>query len=58
MDKEFIKTNKDYLKALSRLEIIFDAKPGTKEGDELEALTYLIEKYENEHFPVDLPDVS
>ncbi|NOZ35376.1 MAG: transcriptional regulator [Chlorobi bacterium] len=51
-----IKTEKDYEKALERLEQIFDAKQGTKEGDELEILSILIEKYEDEHFPIDLPD--
>jgi len=51
-----IKTEQDYEKALERLEDIFDARLGTKEGDELEILTILIEKYENEHFPIDLPD--
>jgi len=51
-----IKTEKDYKKALKRLEQIFDAKQGTKEGDELEILSILIEKYENENFPIDLPD--
>lgn len=51
-----IKTEKDYENALERLEQIFDAKPGTKEGDELEILSILIEKYEDEHFPIDLPD--
>lgn len=51
-----IKTKKDYQQALSRLEIIFDAKKGTKEGDELEILGILIDQYETEHFPIDLPD--
>lgn len=51
-----IKTEKDYQKALERLEIIFDAQPGTKEGDELEILGILIEKFEDEHFPIELPD--
>lgn len=51
-----IKTEGDYNQALERLEQIFDAKPGTKEGDELEILEILIEKYENEFFPIDLPD--
>lgn len=41
---------------MKRLELLFDAKPGTKEGDELEVLSILIEKYEDEFFPVDLPD--
>ncbi len=41
-----IKNKKDYQVALNRLEVIFDAKPGTKEVDELEILGMLIEKYE------------
>ena len=51
-----IKTKKDYQQALSRLESIFDAKKGSAEGDELEVLGILIEKYEDEHFPVGMPD--
>jgi len=51
-----IKTKKDYADALKRLEVIFDAAPGTSQGDELEVLGILIHNYENEHFPVDLPD--
>ena len=51
-----IRSEKDYNKALDRLEKIFDAKPGTKEGDELEILSILIDKYENEHFPIEMPD--
>jgi len=51
-----IKTKKDYQLALARLENVFDAKKGTPQGDELEILGILIEKYENEQFPVGLPD--
>lgn len=51
-----IKTEQDYFQALERLDIIFDAKPGTNDGDELEILGILLEKYENEHFPIELPD--
>ncbi len=51
-----IKNEKDYHFALDRLEKIFDAKLGAAEGDELEILGILIENYENEHFPIDLPD--
>ncbi|MDO5616069.1 MAG: helix-turn-helix domain-containing protein [Cruoricaptor ignavus] len=51
-----IKSEEDYNRAIERLEAIFDAKKGTKEGDELEILGILIEKYEEEHFPIDLPD--
>lgn len=51
-----IKTKKDYQVALERLEKIFDAKKGSAEGDELEVLSILIEKYEDEHFPIGFPD--
>ena len=51
-----IKTEKDYQESLKRLDVIFDAKKGTSEGDELEILSILIEKYENEKFPIGFPD--
>lgn len=51
-----IKDEKDYNEALERLEIIFDAKKGSNEGDELEVLGILINNYENEHFPIGFPD--
>jgi HTH-type transcriptional regulator/antitoxin HigA len=51
-----IKTEKDYQEALNRLDVIFRAKKDTPEGDELEILSILIEKYKNEHFPIDSAD--
>lgn len=51
-----IKNEKDYQKALERLEMIFDSKKGTEEGDELEILSILIDRYENENFPINMPD--
>jgi len=51
-----IKTKKDYTQALERLEIIFDAKKGSPQGDELEVLAILIDRYEEDHFPIGLPD--
>lgn len=51
-----IKTKKDYQNAVARLEIIFDAKPATAQGDELEILGILIDHYEKKHFPIHLPD--
>lgn len=56
MEIKPIKTVKDYNQALERLEMIFNAKNGTSEGDELEVLGILIDQYENEHFPIGLPD--
>ncbi|MFP9117050.1 helix-turn-helix domain-containing protein [Flavobacterium sp. RNTU_13] len=51
-----IKTEEDYNAALERLEVIFNAVPGTPESDELEILGILIEQFEKEHYPIDLPD--
>jgi len=51
-----IRNEQDYQKALERLDVIFDAKRGTEEGDELEILSILIDNYENEHFPIGMPD--
>ena len=56
MNIKLIKTENDYNQALQRLEVIFDAKKGTQEGDELELLGLLIDQYENENFPIGLPD--
>jgi HTH-type transcriptional regulator/antitoxin HigA len=50
-----IHTEEDYQKALERIEEIFDAKPGTKEGDELEILGILVDEYEKKHFPIESP---
>lgn len=51
-----IKNKKDYQQALARLELIFDAKKGSAQGDELAVLAILIDTYENEHFPIGMPD--
>jgi HTH-type transcriptional regulator/antitoxin HigA len=51
-----IRNAKDYQNALKRLEVIFDAKKGTEQGDELEIVSILIDNYENEHFPIGMPD--
>lgn len=47
-----IKNETDYQKALERLEVIFDVKSGTEEGDELEMLALVIDNYEEENFPI------
>ncbi len=53
MTLPLIKTKKDYQNALVRLEKIFDANPGSSEGDELEVLGVLIDVYEKEYYPID-----
>ncbi|WP_291399409.1 helix-turn-helix domain-containing protein [Daejeonella sp.] len=56
MITKVIKTENEYQAALNRLEEIFDSKKDSKTADELELLSLLIEKYENEISPIDLPD--
>jgi HTH-type transcriptional regulator / antitoxin HigA len=51
-----IHTNKDYQEALSRIEILLDARPGSAEADELEILGLLVDEFEKKHFPIDEPD--
>jgi HTH-type transcriptional regulator / antitoxin HigA len=56
MEIKVIKTEKEYQQALKRLDEIFDAKVDSNNADELELLSLIIEKYEEEQFPMDLPD--
>lgn len=51
-----IKTEIEYKEALSRIDEIFHAKHGTREGDELELLVILVENYEMERYPISPPD--
>lgn len=51
-----IKTEEDYNKTLDRLELIFDAVPGSAKFDEVELLGLLIKDYEDKHYPISLPD--
>ncbi|MEN8226871.1 MAG: helix-turn-helix domain-containing protein [Bacteroidota bacterium] len=51
-----IKSEEDYQSALLRMEEIFHAEEGSPEGDEAEILVLLIEKFENEHYPIEDPD--
>ena len=56
MNIQLIKNKKDYAENLKRVEELWEAKPGSKEGDELDILTTLIEKYENEFCAIEFPD--
>jgi len=53
---QLIRTEEEYSAALARAELLMDAQAGTKRGDELEHLAMVIEAYEEEHHPIDLPD--
>ena len=56
MNIKAIKTEEDYNQALLRLERIFHATVDSIEGDEAEVLSILIEKYEDENYPIEAPD--
>lgn len=51
-----IKNNKDYRRAIKRIDKIWDAKKNTPKGDELDILITLVEKYEDEKYPIPPPD--
>lgn len=46
----------DYRRALTRIEALMAARPGTAEGERLDVLVTLVEAYERRHYPLDLPD--
>src|SRR5579862_5335360 len=56
MKPKVIKTQHQYDATLARIEAIFDAKPGTAKGDELELLLLLVETYVDQAYPLDVPD--
>jgi len=56
MDIRPIKTEQDYERALERVESLFDARPDTPEGDELDVLVTLIEAWEDRHLAIEAPD--
>ena len=51
-----IKTDADHSAMLKEIETLFDARPGTPNGDRLEVLTALVEAYEDRHFSLPDPD--
>lgn len=55
MDIKIIKTKKQYQIYLERMNEVFDAKKGTCEFDELDLLALVLEKYEEEKFPIKEP---
>jgi len=56
MDIKPIRTQRDHKATLAEIERLFDAKPGTSDGDRLEVLATLVEAYEQQHYPLLPPD--
>jgi HTH-type transcriptional regulator/antitoxin HigA len=51
-----IRTKADYRAALKEAERLWDATPGTRDGDRVKVLVTLIEAYEARHHPIPAPD--
>ena len=51
-----LKTEQDYENALLRIEQLMDAELGTLDGDELDVLSLLVEKYEEVNHPIEAPN--
>ena len=56
MDIKPINTKKDHRTALKRIEQLWDARPKTSEGDELDILITLVSAYEDKHFPIPISE--
>lgn len=53
-----IRTEADYEKVLERIDVLMEQEPeiGSREGDELEILALLVEKYEEQYWQIAPPD--
>ena len=56
MKPKVLKNEADYQAALAHLETLMDAPAGSPEEEDLELFSVLVEQYERDHFPIDLPD--
>lgn len=56
MKAKILKTEADYQAALARVESLMGATPGSAKEEELDLWSLLVERYEQGHFPIDLPD--
>jgi HTH-type transcriptional regulator/antitoxin HigA len=56
MDVKPIRTEEDYRATLREIEALMTAAPESSEGERLDVLVTLVEAYERQHFPLDLPD--
>jgi len=58
MKPKVIRTEAEYEAALQRIAALMetDPDPTSPKGEELELFSLLVERYEDEHYPMDLPD--
>ncbi len=56
MKPKTIHTEAEYETALARITQLMDAEPDTPEGEELDLWTTLVSVYEEQHYPIEMPD--
>ncbi len=56
MNVKVIKTEDEYRSALKEIETLMTAEMDTPEGERLDLMVTLVEAYERQHYPLDLPD--
>ena len=58
MKPKLIRTETDHEAALRRIELLMEnePEPASPQGEELELLSLLVERYEDEQYPMDLPE--
>ena len=56
MDIRPLKTEADHANAVAEIEMLMDSEPGSKAFDRLEALSALVDAYEDEKYPIAAPD--
>jgi HTH-type transcriptional regulator/antitoxin HigA len=56
MDIKPIRSEEDYRATLREIESLMSAVAGSAEGERLDMLATLVEAYERQHFPLELPD--
>ena len=56
MELKPIRNKKEHQAALKQIEALWEAKDGSADSDRLEVLALLVERYEQEHFPIPDPD--
>jgi len=56
VDLKPIRSETDYHQAMQALATLWGAAEGSPESDQLDILATLIEKYEEQNFPMDMPD--
>ena len=56
MELKPVRSKKEHQAALKEIEALWSAKHGSPAADRLEVLSLLVERYEQEHFPIPDPD--